>query len=198
MPATRRPAVLHAVALSLLAMAVAACGRGPGAGPDTDGTTDNVNTCTTQVVLPQRPAALEQATSVDAVDWTIKPKIENGVLVATGTLDPGVEIFDPLTPDGDQRDSPAFSVYRDYDGTMESFVELVPDFLDDSKCWESTATFTTVEIGTPEGAGDRGFTIEASSPLFRDVAGSGLELRVWGTDANGNDALLSKVSIATE
>ena len=143
-PATRRPAVLHAVALSLLAMAVVACGRGPGAGPDTDGTPDNVNTCTTRVDLPQRPAALEQATALDAVTWMSGPKIADGKLVAAGTLDPGVEIFDPLTPDGDQRDSPAFSVYRDYDGTMESFVELVPDFLDDSKCWDTTATPATV------------------------------------------------------
>ena len=173
---------------------VAACGRGPGAGPDNDGTSDNVNTCTTQVVLPQRAAALEQATALDAVTWMSRPKIAAGALEATGTLAPGVELFNPLRED--DPDSPPFSVY----GLAEP-VELVPDFDDDSKCWEqpATSTLATVEIGTPEGAGDRGFTIEAYSPLFMDVAGSTFELRVWGAPTRtGTTPLLSKVSIATE
>ena len=193
-PVTRWPALVRAVAaLSLLALAVAACSRGPG-GSDTDGTVDNTNTCTTSVALPQRDAALEQATALNAVTWTSAPEIAAGTLVAAATLAQGVTLFDPLRDD--DRDGPAFSVY--YVGHAEALVELVPDFPDASKCWETTATLAPTEVGTPEGAGDRGFAIEASSPLFMNVAGADLELRVWGTDADGNDALLSKVSITTE
>ena len=197
--ATRSAGVRAGAALALLAVAVVACGGGPGsssAKPDDD-TADNTNTCTTDdmfVELPARSAPLEQAESLEAVTWTVGPKIQApDELVATGTLEPGVALFNPLR--GYDRDSPAFSVY--YVGNVEALVELVPD-LPDGQCWKTTATIAPTEVGTPEGAGDRGFTITASSPLFRDVAGAEWELRVWGTDADGNEALLSKVSIATE
>ena len=175
-------------ALALLALTVGACSRTT--------TVDKTNPCTTDdmfVELPARSAALEQATSIDAVTWTAGPKIKDSTLEATGTPAQGVKLFDPLREGN--RDSPAFSVY--YVGHTESLVELVPN-LPEGQCWKTTVTIASTEIGTPEGAGDPGFTITASSPLFRDVVGSELELRVWGTDAGGTEVLLSKVSIATE
>ena len=184
-------------ALALLAVAVVACGRGPG-GSDTDDTVDNTNRCTMEVELPARSAALEDAMSIDAVDWTSEPTIEAGMLVATGTLAQDVKLFDPLNED--DRDSPAFSVY--YVGHTEALLELVPNS-PDGRCWETTewkmtVTIAPTEVGTPEGAGDRGFTIKASHPYFMDFGSGDLELRVWGYDADGNEALLSKVAIGTE
>ena len=188
----RIPVAGAVAALALLALTVGACSRTAGSTKPDDDTVDNTNTCTTEVELPARSDALEQATSIDAVTWTAGPKIKDSTLEATGTPAQGVKLFDPLREGN--RDSPAFSVY--YVGHTESLVELVPN-LPEGQCWKTTVTIASTEIGTPEGAGDLGFTITAS-PLFRDVVGSELELRVWGTDAYGTEVLLSKVSIATE
>ena len=131
------------------------------------------------------------------VTWTSEPKIEDGTLTGAGTLAPGVKLFDPRTPDGDQRDGPPFSVYYDHGSTKESLAELVPD-LPEGQCWKTTATTAPADVGTPDGGSDRDFTVDASSPLFMDTDVSKLELRVWGTDANGNEALLSVSAVVTD
>ena len=184
-------------ALALLALTVGACSRTAGSTKPDDDTVDNTNTCTTEVELPARSDALEQATAFQAVTWTSEPKIKDGTLTGVGTLALGVELFDPLTPDGDQRDGPPFSVYYDYGSTKESLAELVPD-LPEGQCWKTTATIAPTEVGTPEGGSDRDFIIEASSPLFMDTDVSKIELRVWGTGADGNEALLSVSAIVTD
>lgn len=185
-------------ALALLALTIGACSRTAGSTKPDEDTVDNTNTCTTEVELPARWDALEQATALrNAVTWTAAPKIKGSTLTGAGTLAPRVELFDPRTPDGDQRDGPPFSVYYDYGSTKESLAELVPD-LSEGQCWKTTATIAPTEVGTPEGGSDRDFVIEASSPLFMDTDVSKLELRVWGTDANGNEALLSVSAIVTD
>ena len=189
--ALRRHRIPVAGAVAALCVAclltVGACSR----------TVDNTNTCTTEVELPARSDALEQATAFQAVTWTSEPKIKDGTLTGVGTLALGVELFDPLTPDGDQRDGPPFSVYYDYGSTKESLAELVPN-LPEGQCWKTTATIAPTEVGTPEGGSGRDFIIEASSPLFMDTDVSKIELRVWGTDADGNEALLSVSAIVTD
>lgn len=158
---------------------------------DAECSTDNVNTCTTEVPLPTRSADLESATSIEAVTWTSPPTIKAGGLEATGILAEGATLFDPLAGD-----SPAFSVYFSY-AAHTGVVELVPDRTADDECWDTT-TFTPSGTFKLELGDDGDFTIEASSPGFMDVSDSELELRVWGTDADGNEALLSVVTIGTD
>jgi hypothetical protein len=128
----------------------------------------------------QRSPALIDAPSLDAVQWTVEPTIGAGELVAEGVLQQGVMLFDPRNGEG----SP-FSVY--YKGFREPLVELLPD-LGSRHVWDTSLTVAYMEF---ELAGTA-FRLRAYSPLFMDVGGpSELELRVFGFDQSGADALLA-------
>ena len=119
------------------------------------------------------------AASLDAVTWTTGPVIEDGALVAAGTLNQGVRLSEPTGGEPS-----AFSVH--YGANAEVMVELLPD-LGATRVWDTDATVAPSEF---EQEGNE-FTIRAYSPLFMDVGPSDLLLRVWGYDNAGNPALLS-------
>ena len=128
----------------------------------------------------QRSPALIDAPSLDAVQWTVEPTISAGALVAEGVLHQGATLFNPQLGEG----SP-FSVY--YKGFREPLVELLPD-LGSRHVWDTSLTVAYMEF---ELAGTA-FRLRAYSPLFMDVGGpSQLELRVFGLDPSGADALLA-------
>ena len=127
-----------------------------------------------------RSPALQKAASIDAVTWTVEPVIKDGALEAAGTLTQNARLFEPMNGEGS-----AFSVY--YIGHDEAMVELLPD-LGPMHVWETDATVAPTEFELAGGE----FTIRAYSPLFMDVGSpSELELRVWGYDRAGQEALLS-------
>ena len=180
------------VAVVLVAAVLAGCG-GAARTPDDD-TVSGVNSCPADgqgIDLPARPPELAQALDSDLVTWNDAPAIDpDGTLFAFGTLADGAALFNPLDGDG-----PAFSVH--YGGRDESLVELVPD-PGPGQCWRLPSSGGTVTLATfdelvVEGAR---FSFAASSPLFRDVGDGDLELRVWGTDAAGQPALLGTHPIA--
>ena len=105
--------------------------------------------------------------------------IEDGALVAAGTLTQGARLAEPTVGEPS-----AFSVY--YGANAEVMVELLPD-LGAMHIWDTDATVAPSEF---EQEGNE-FTIRAYSPLFMDVGPSDLSLRVWGYDNAGNAALLS-------
>ena len=104
-----------------------------------------------------------------------------------GTLRDSATLFDALAGE-----SPAFSVHHG-DDPRESLAELVPD-RPAGECWNrsmATPAKLTLERGT-----SGSFAIKATSPLFRDMGNGTLVLRAWGTDADGQPALLGSHSIA--
>ena len=127
----------------------------------------------------RRDIAPDAATSLDAVTWTTGPVIEDGALVAAGTLTQGARLSEPTVGEPS-----AFSVH--YGANAEVMVELLPD-LGATHVWDTDATVAPSEF---EQEGNE-FTIRAYSPLFMDVGPSDLLLRVWGYDGAGNPALLS-------
>ena len=134
-----------------------------------------------------RNIALLDAEPLDLVTWTVGPYILPGVLVASGTLKQGAILFNPMV-DGE---GSGFSVF--YKGHEESLVELLPD-LGPLSIWDTDLTVAQTEMET-EGPN---FKITAYSPLFMDVGGSDLELRVIGYDGSGNDAVLGVRDIGEE
>ena len=134
-----------------------------------------------------RNIALLDAEPLDLVTWTVGPYILPGVLVASGTLKQGAILFNPMV-DGE---GSGFSVF--YKGHEESLVELLPD-LGPLSIWDTDLTVAQTEMET-EGPN---FKITAYSPLFMDVGGSDLELRVIGYDGSGNDAVLGVGDIGEE
>ena len=134
-----------------------------------------------------RSPALQNATSIDAVTWTVEPIIRAGALEAAGTLTQNARLFEPMIGEGS-----AFSVY--YVGHDEAMVELLPD-MGPMHVWDTDATVAPSDFELAGGE----FTIKAYSPLFRDVGSpSQLELRVWGYDQAGQEALLSVRSVNAE
>ena len=127
----------------------------------------------------RRDIAPDTAASLDAVTWTTGPAIEDGALVAAGTLTQGARLAEPTVGEPS-----AFSVY--YGANAEVMVELLPD-LGAMHVWDTDATVAPSDF---EQEGNE-FTIRAYSPLFMDVGPSDLLLRVWGYDNAGNAALLS-------
>ena len=128
----------------------------------------------------QRSPALIDAPSLDAVQWTVAPTISAGELVAEGVLQQGATLFAPQIGEGS-----AFSVY--YKGHREPMVEVLPD-LGPLYIWDTDLTVATMEFEL-EGTS---FKLRAYSPLFMDVGSpSQLELRVFGFDQSGADALLA-------
>ena len=186
------------VATLVLAIALGGCRAAAGM-PDDDSTTGSdddpavtTNPCSADdaqgIELQVRSPELAQAQSSELVTWTEAPTIDpsSGTLSAAGTLKPGATLFDPLAGN-----SPAaFSVH--YAGRQDSLVELVPD-RPAGECWQIPATVTPAPL-TLTHDGDS-FALTASSPLFRDVAGA-VELRAWGTNADGQPALLGSHPIA--
>ena len=121
--------------------------------------------------------ALLHAEPLDLVTWTVEPVMGAGELVAEGILAENARLFDPLQGEGS-----AFSVF--YIGHEEAMVELLPDGV----YWNTYSTVAPTEL---ELSGSE-FKIRAYSPLFMDAGGGDLEIRVYGYDGEGNEALLSK------
>ena len=134
-----------------------------------------------------RNVALFGAQPLNIVQWTVEPVIAAGALDAEGVLEQGAVIFSPMA-DGE---GSGFSVF--YKGHEESLVELLPD-LGPMMTWDTFQTVAPTEMEI-EGAS---FKIRAYSPLFMDVSPSDLELRVYGYDQSGADALLSVQDIKVE
>ena len=127
-----------------------------------------------------RNDALIDAQPLDVVTWTTEPAISAGALEAEGLLEEGATLFNP-TVDGE---GAGFIVY--FKGMREPLVLLLPD-LGPMYIWETDHTVAPTEQEV-EGAS---FLLRAYSPLFMDVGPSDLEIRVFGYDAGGADALLA-------
>ena len=127
-----------------------------------------------------RNDALVDAQPLDAVTWTVEPTISAGALEAKGVLKDGATLFNPVV-DGE---GAGFIVY--FKGVNEPLVLLLPD-LGPMRIWETDHTVAPMEHEI-EGAA---FEIRAYSPLFMDVGPSDLEIRLFGYDAGGADALLA-------
>ena len=136
---------------------------------------------------PARNDPLHDAQPLGVVKWTTPPTISPGTLTASGTLQQGASLFDPMV----EGEGAGFAVF--YKGHTEPMVVLLPD-LGPIDIWETTLTVATMEHEF-EGAS---FTITAYSPLFMDVGPDDLELRVYGYDGSGSDALLAVQDIATQ
>ena len=134
-----------------------------------------------------RNDALASAAPANLVTWGKSPTISAGGLEANGMLTDGAMLFDPMA-DGD---GAAFIVY--YKGNEEPLVVLLPD-LGPMFTWETIHTVAPMEHEF-EGAS---FTFTAYSPLFMDVGPGDLELRVYGVDGTGADALLAVAQIAVQ
>ncbi len=129
---------------------------------------------------PSRSLALFDAQPLDAVTWDTPPTIGGGALEASGVLDEGVNLFNPMV-DGE---GAGFIVY--YKGMDEPLALLLPD-LGPMDIWESNYTIAPMEHEFEAST----FSIMAYSPLFMDVGPGDLEVRLFGMDANGADALLA-------
>ena len=127
-----------------------------------------------------RNDALADAEPLDAVTWVVAPSAGGGALEAKGVLRDGATLFNPMV-DGE---GAGFIVY--FTGVPEPLVLLLPD-LGPMQIWETDHTVAAMEH---EFEGDS-FEFRAYSPLFMDVGPSDLELRVFGYDASGADALLA-------
>ncbi len=127
-----------------------------------------------------RNDALADADSIDAVTWDIQPAASAGALDAKGTLSGGASIFNPMV-DGE---GAGFIVY--FKGNDEPLVLLLPD-PGPMYMWDTYHTVADMEHEFEANS----FVIRAYSPLFMDIGPDDLEIRVFGFDGNGNDALLS-------
>ena len=130
-----------------------------------------------------RNDALFDAPAIDAVRWTMPPVISPGAIEAEGVLQQGATLFSPMNGE-----PAAFAVY--YKGMREALVVLLPD-LAPGHVWETTLTVAPMEHEL-EGAS---FKFRAYSPLFMDVGPSDLDLRVFGYDGAGNEAVLAVQSV---
>ena len=127
-----------------------------------------------------RNDALVDAQPLDVVTWVVEPTISFGALDAEGVLNEGATLFDPMI-DGE---GAGFIVY--FKGMTEPLALLLPD-LGPMHIWETDHTVAEMEHEF-EGAT---FEFRAYSPLFMDVGPGDLELRVFGYDSEGADALLA-------
>ena len=134
-----------------------------------------------------RNLALSGAQPLNAVTWNMRPAISGGALEASGILDEGVSLFNPMEDD----EGAGFIVY--YKGIEEPLVLLLPD-LGPTQLWESYYTIAPMESEF-EGSS---FSLRAYSPLFMDVGPSDLEIRLFGRDANRADALLAIEPVGVE
>ena len=158
------------------------------AGSDSDGAVSRENPGGEGSLFDNsRNIALFGVKPLNAVTWTVEPVITPGELVAEGMLEQGLVIFNPMV-DGE---GSGFSVF--YKGHEESLVELLPD-LGPMFVWDTFQTVapTEMEIEGPS------FKIRAYSPLFMDVGPGDLELRVYGYDQSGADALLAIQDVKVE
>ena len=153
-----------------------------------DSTVTNVNPGGEGMLFDNsRNVALFGAEPLNAVQWTVGPVITPGELVAEGVLEQGAILFNPMV-DGE---GAGFSVF--YKGHEEAMVELLPD-LEPMFVWDTFQTVAPTEMEI-EGAS---FKIRAYSPLFMDAGPGDLELRVYGYDQSGADALLAVQDIEVE
>ena len=134
-----------------------------------------------------RNDALFGAEPLDAVTWSVEPTISPGALEAAGTLSGGAMLFDP-TVDGEGASCAVY--YKDHN---EPMVLLLPN-LGPMYIWDTNHTVAEMDYEF-EGSS---FTIRAYSPLFMDVGPDDLVIRVFGTDGNGNDALLAVAPVGTQ
>ena len=131
-----------------------------------------------------RNDALDDAQPLDAVTWTAGPTLSLGALDASGTLSEGAMLFDP-TVDGE---GAAFILY--FKGVPEPLLVILPN-LGPMYIWDTDHTVAEMDY---EFEGST-FTFSAYSPLFFDTGPGDLELRVYGYDAAGNDALLAVTAV---
>ena len=117
---------------------------------------------------------------LDAVTWTVGPSISAGSLEAKGVLKDGATLFNPIV----EGDGASFIVY--FKGVRDPLLLLLPD-LGPRQIWETDHTVAPME----QEFNGVSFEFVAYSPLFMDVGPSDLELRVFGYDAGGADALLA-------
>ena len=134
-----------------------------------------------------RSLALFDAEPLNAVTWSTPPTISAGALEASGTLTGGAVIFNPMV-DGE---GAGFIVY--YKENEEPLALLLPD-RGPMEIWESDHTIADMEHEF-EGSS---FEFRAYSPLFMDVGPGDLVIRVFGVDANGEDALLAVEPVRVE
>ncbi len=127
-----------------------------------------------------RNEALFDAQPLDVVVWTMEPTASAGALEAAGILNEGATLFNPMV-DGE---GAGFILY--YKGNTEPLVLLLPD-LGPLYIWETDLTVADMEHESEGGV----FSFQAYSPLFMDVGPSDLEIRVFGYDGDGADALLA-------
>ncbi len=174
------------VVLVLMCLAAAALGCGEDSASsssdgDGDGVVSRENPGFTGTGFDSaRNDALADAQPLDAVTWTVEPTISAGALEAKGVLKDGATLFNPMV-DGE---GAGFIVY--FKGMSEPLALLLPD-LGPTRIWETDHTVAPMEHEI-EGAS---FEIRAYSPLFMDVGPSDLEIRLFGYDAGGADALLA-------
>ena len=155
---------------------------------DDDATVSNVNPGLVGTAFDSsRNDALFDAEPLDAVTWSMEPTISPGALEAAGTLSGGAMLFDP-TVDGE---GASFAVY--YKDHNEPMVLLLPN-LGPMYIWDTNHTVAEMDYEF-EGSS---FTIRAYSPLFMDVGPDDLVIRVFGTDGDGNDALLAVAPVGTQ
>ncbi len=134
-----------------------------------------------------RNDALAGAEPLDAITWNAGPAIIDGALEAEGVLAQGATLFDPIV-DGE---GAGFIVY--YKVNPEPLALLLPD-LGPTQIWETDHTVAEMEHEV-EGSS---FSFTAYSPLFMDVGPGDLELRAFGYDGSGNDAVLAVSPVAVE
>ena len=127
-----------------------------------------------------RSLSLFNAEPLDVVTWSTPPAISAGALEAAGVLNQGASLFNPMV----EGDGAGFIVY--YKGMQEPLLLLLPD-RGPMEIWESDYTIAPMEHEF-EGSS---FSIRAYSPLFMDVGPSDLEIRLFGLDSGGEDALLA-------
>ncbi len=153
---------------------------GAGSGSDT-GVVVHENPGAAGTALDYAPnAALDDSQPIDAVNWTLEPFISAGALEASGELQNGAMVFEPMIGEG-----AAFSVF--YKGHEDPLVVILPD-MGPMQIWETTHTVAEMDYELSGGS----FTLTAYSPLFMNPPGPGeLEMRVYGFDGNGAHALLS-------
>ena len=133
-----------------------------------------------------RNDALAGTGPLDVVTWTLEPEISFGALEAEGMLAGGAELFDPMV----EGEGAGFIVY--FRGHEDPLALLLPD-IGPLHIWETHHTVAPTDLEI-EGAS---FSITAYSPLFMDVGPSDLEIRLFGYDSGGNDAVLGVHPVTT-
>ena len=156
----------------------------PTRGPDIPVTFQNPGQ--TPVPLPDPCECAAYDDSADAIGWTVRPVIEDGVMIATGTVAQGLRLSDPMAGE-----PPAFMVH--FGDNTEVLLVLLPD-LAPTYIWDTDHTVAPTDFEQQDGQ----FTLRAYSPLFMDVGAGDYRLVVWGYDADDQRVVLSALRVGAE